>query len=243
MTPAMGYRRKGRRRSGTSIATTTWVKIPIVALDLRRVLPAEEDQEHPDPAEFLTRFPQVAARSAACSRSTSWSDRERSRPRSRFVIDQRDGDAADATFPEAGRDDRRLRARGRTGPRGVRRGLPGQGARAGRPASGAQGFAARLARAADPGAVAAHPYRAGALAPDRPGERAAPAVHALLRADHPVAGAGRPPGSNRRLRAPFWPRRSIGSSAGGELPAGNSAGRLELARRSYSRAIAWWCAG
>jgi len=28
----------------------------------------------------------------------------------------------------------------------------------------------------------------------------------------------------------------------GELPAGSTAGRLELARRPYSRAIAWWCA-
>ena len=30
--------------------------------------------------------------------------------------------------------------------------------------------------------------------------------------------------------------------AAGELPVGSSAGRLELSRRSYSRAIAWWCA-
>jgi serine/threonine protein kinase/predicted Zn-dependent protease len=30
--------------------------------------------------------------------------------------------------------------------------------------------------------------------------------------------------------------------AAGDLPAGRSAGRRELARRSYSRAIAWWCA-
>jgi eukaryotic-like serine/threonine-protein kinase len=30
--------------------------------------------------------------------------------------------------------------------------------------------------------------------------------------------------------------------AAGELPASNLAGRLELSRRSYSRAIAWWCA-
>jgi serine/threonine protein kinase/Tfp pilus assembly protein PilF len=30
--------------------------------------------------------------------------------------------------------------------------------------------------------------------------------------------------------------------AAGEMPAGNAAGRLELARRPYSRAIAWWCA-
>jgi serine/threonine protein kinase/predicted Zn-dependent protease len=30
--------------------------------------------------------------------------------------------------------------------------------------------------------------------------------------------------------------------AAGDLPAGSSAGRLELSRRSYSRAIAWWCA-
>ena len=29
---------------------------------------------------------------------------------------------------------------------------------------------------------------------------------------------------------------------GGELPVGNSAARQELSRRSYSRAIAWWCA-
>ena len=29
---------------------------------------------------------------------------------------------------------------------------------------------------------------------------------------------------------------------GGDLPAGSSAGRLELSRRTYSRAIAWWCA-
>ena len=28
----------------------------------------------------------------------------------------------------------------------------------------------------------------------------------------------------------------------GDLPAGSSAGRLELSRRSYPRAIAWWCA-
>ena len=217
----------------------------IVALIYEEFCLKEEDQENPDPAEFLARYPRGGrCRSGACSRSTSSSGRGRHRPTLSFSSStERDGDLPDRSVSRSRADDRRFCAGGRAGPRGVRAGLPGQGARAGRSPGGAQGFAARLARAADAGAAAAHAHRTGALAPDRRGDAGciccACPISAGSRLSRVLAD---PEVQTARIRGPSWPRRSIGSTAAGDLPAGSSAGRLELARRSYSRAIAWWCA-
>ena len=214
----------------------------IVALIYEEFCLREEDQEHPDPAEFLARLsPGRRAAWRACSRSTSWSGRERHRPRFRSRRRPNGTVTADRAFPEAGQTIADFRAGRRAGPRGVRAGVPGQGAPAGRPAGGAQGVAARLARAADAGPAAAHAHRAGPLAPDRRGERAASAVHALFRADHAGARPGRPQGSKRRSRG--RPGRGTRSARRGRRPAGGQLGRPAGARAgSYSRAIAWWCA-
>ena len=49
----------------------------IVALVYEEFCLREEDDENPDPAEYLLAFPQVAAPLGACWRSTSWSARAR----------------------------------------------------------------------------------------------------------------------------------------------------------------------
>ncbi len=195
--------------------------------------------EHPDPGEFLARFPQVA-------------------PALRRVLDIHGLVGSGSTQARAGllrHGDRlgraRLRlSRGRADhrrllpgrgarARGVRPGLPGAGARAGGSAGGPEGDAARLARAADPRPPPAHAHRAGPLAPDRQGHGAAPPLHALLRPDDPGAGAGRCPRPGDTARASAWSSRSIGSSRPSRPPAASS-GRAALGQRSYDRAIAWW---
>ena len=214
----------------------------IVALIYEEFCLREEDQEHPEPAEFLARFPQVAGPLGRVleihelvGSGTAPTTRSIRRRRS-GTVDPRPG------FPEAGQtiaDFVLVEELGRGA--FARVFLAKERELADRPVA-LEGVAARLARAADPGAAPAHAHRAGALAPDRRGDRAASALHALFRPDHAVARAGRLPRSRNAARAPSWPRRSIGSTPAGDLPAGSSAGRLELARRSYSRAIAWWCA-
>ena len=59
----------------------------IVALIYEEFCLKEEDQEHPDPAEFLARFPRLPCHSGGCSRSTSSS--VRGRPRRRFRVRRR----------------------------------------------------------------------------------------------------------------------------------------------------------
>ncbi len=105
-----------------------------------------------------------------------------------------------------------------------------------------EGFAPRFARAADPRAACSIrtscPFTRTALTP--------PAGCTCSAC----------PTSDASPWHAFWPTHSVQSAtsgaalaealdrldAAGDLPAGRAVGRLELARRPYSRAIAWWCA-
>ena len=211
----------------------------IVALIYEEFCLREEDEERPDPAEFLDRFPQVAAPL---------------RPRARdpragrlgldaddavvLVVDDGSGESAGA-FPEAGQTiagfvlveelgrgafARVFLAQERSWPTGRwRLKVTRRGSR--EPQT--------LARLQHTHIVPVHSHRID------PGDRAASALHALFRPDHAGAGAGRPPGS--RLPLGGRPGRGARSARAGRgcRPA-PSAGRAALARRSYARAIAWW---
>ena len=99
----------------------------IVALVYEEFCLREEDDEHPEPAEYLARYPagRRAARAGA-ARSTSWS--ARARRRRSCPISTGDGATARGrAFPGGRPDDRRLPPGRGAGPRGVRPGLPGAG--------------------------------------------------------------------------------------------------------------------
>ena len=179
----------------------------------------EEAGEVPDPAEYEARFPAIADRLARDHRD-SWPRRRvpQHRPPS-----ARAGRRMD--LPRVGPDHRRLPAGRGTGPRLLRPRLPRRGAPTGRSARRAQGHPPRHARAADPGAVAAHPHRPGPLLSHRPGARAPSALHAVLRPADPGAGPGRAGRRGRALRGrarrrarPAPARRRPATIGGAERP-------------------------
>ena len=179
----------------------------LVALIYEEFCLREEDERGPRPGRVPRRgSPRSPPRSAGCSTSTAWSARGRPTDGSH----RRPAPPA-RRLPRGRADDRRVPPGRGAGPGRVRPRLPGAGAAARRPAGGAEGGAGRLARAADAGPAPAHAHRPGPLVPDRPGDRAAPALHALLRPGDAGAGPGRPAGAGRPGRGPSWSRRSTGS--------------------------------
>ena len=204
----------------------------LVALIYEEYCLREEAGEVPDPAEYEARFPDIADRLreiieihglvAECPSTAPHPP----------------GPDAGSTFPESGQTIAGFRlveelGRGLLRPRFPRRGAP-----TGRSTRRAQGQPARHARAANPGAVAAYPHRAGPLLSHRSGERAPSPLHALLRPSDPGAGPGRAGRGGRADRGRRSSPRSTGSRPGDDRP--RSAGRNALARRTYPRAIAWW---
>ena len=120
-------RRHGRRRSGrpagdparrhdAAVGRRRKSRCPVVSRplprpgrrhhrrsDLRRVLPAGRRPGKPRSApSFLAVFPRLPPPSGESWRSTSWSGRERPRPRIFFVVHRAARWPADRAFPEAG---------------------------------------------------------------------------------------------------------------------------------------------
>ena len=217
--------------------------------DLRGVLPPRGGRRggrlrgvswrgHETLAEPLRRVLEIHQLIGSATASTSTSLRP---PRSRSP--PRPPGLASASGVPGGRpDDRRLLPGRGAGPRRVRPRLPGPRAAARGSARRPEGHAARVARAPGPGPAAAHPHRPRPLPPDRPGDRAAPAVHALFRPGHPGPPPGRVPARGRRaLRGRRWSARWTGSwtPRSRRRRPGRAAGSA-LASRSYAQAIAWW---
>ena len=214
----------------------------VVALIYEEFCLREEDREHPDPAEFLSRFPQVAA---ALSRVLEIHELVGSGtvPTTLSCSSPSNGAVASIgrAFPEAGEtiaDFVLVEELGR--------------------GAFARVFLAKERELAD---------RPVALKVSRRGSRE-PQTLARLQHTHivPVHSHRIDPVSGLNLLCmPYFGRITLSRvladrkvqtassgavlaealdrlESGGDLPVGNSPGRLELTRRSYTRAIAWWCA-
>ena len=209
----------------------------LVALIYEEFCLREEEEEAPDPAEYVARFPDLAPR---LRRVLDIHGLVGSATDLGSLVDDDSTDSPAVAFPEAGQTIAGFHLVEELGRGAFARVFLAARAAARRPAGGPEGRADRLARAADAGPAPAHAHRPGPLVPDRPGDRAAPALHALLRPGDAGAGPGRPRRSGRPVRVPTWSRPSTGSSPNERAPAGRSAGTGALARRTYPQAIAWW---
>ena len=114
--------------------------------------------------------------------------------------------SGEAIFPEAGQTIGGFSLVEELGRGAFARVFLAQGAPARRSPGRPQGDPPRLARAADAGPAAAHPYRAGLLAPDRRGDGPPSVVHALFRTRHSGADPGGPRGSGCLIRRGSGPR-------------------------------------
>ena len=224
---AMGERARRSAPSGISTAIRDLGEDTIVALVYEEFCLAKKTTSILIRAEYLARFPQVAA---ALGRVFQIHDLVGSGTTvTALPLSTADGAAPPRSgFPGSRPDDRWILPGRRAGSRGLCSRFSGPGAPARRSAGGAQGDEARLARAADAGAAAAHPYRAGAFPSDRRGDRPSSPVHALLRAAHAGAVARRPEVQSAQTGAVLLAALDRLEPAD-ELPAGRAAGREALA--------------
>ncbi len=163
----------------------------IVALVYEEFCLLEDDDERPEPDAFLARYPEVAK---ALRRVLDIHGLVGSGSTMAVSFNAGNGSGEHAcAFPEAGQTIAGFSLVEELGRGAFARVFLAQRARAGGSAGRPQGDAARVPGAADSRPAPAYAHRAGPLAPDRQGDRTAPAVHAVLRPDDPGPGPRRCP--------------------------------------------------